>query len=150
MKPELIEEEIINNMMLQFGKLKTAGTEYHSVIKSVTDNKSTPFENRDNNVLPAINIVDGDAELLDTFESGAPVADYIMNIDLNIILANDDTLYLRRLVADIRKIVFANVTWGGYSYNTQYIGINRDPVDQLGQRIAHAQMKLQIYYRLNK
>jgi len=141
--PNVIEETILDQVMLRLSQIKH-GTDYYTDIISVDDNRSTPY---DYSELPAINIVDSNIELEEEQVSSDTYHDLAMYVDLNIITANDDALYIRRMLADVQKEIGRDLTWGGYAFHTVLLGIERDIVDQQNNKIANARIRIKIIYR---
>lgn len=140
---DIVENDIIDNIILRFtGIKKELG--YKTTVITVDDNRSTPYEEDE---LPAINIIDGTIELTSVQLSCATYHTMDMYVDINIITANDDVLYIRNLINDVQKAIGVDVTWGGLAIDTTLVGIDRDIVDQQNNKIANAKIRIKITYR---
>lgn len=144
--PVLYEENIILQIIYRLQSI-VAGEDYFYGDYTVDDNRFTAYEPDE---LPAINILDTTIEPMEISETSGNYVFLSQSIELHLHAANDDTLYIRRMIADIEKAIGQDTTWSGYAFDTDLVRIEKSPVDQNGNRIAHAIINLNIQYRKKK
>ena len=141
--PNTIETDIIDQIIIRLSEIRE-GENYFTTVVTVDDNRSTPYEEEE---MPAINIVDGNIEVESEQVSSSTYHTLGMNIDLIVLVANDDAMYIRNLLSDIQKAIGKDITWGGKAFHTELLGIERDIVDQQNNKIANARIRIKIIYR---
>lgn len=141
MKPEIKDQEIIDEMINRFSSI-TAGSDYYYTPASVIDNRpeSKSFSQND---LPALNIRD------DSEEKAEDIADVYHDIfyDVEIDIIADAGTNIRKQKADVLKSINQDKTWDGKAFHTEYLGTDRNRVDQMGNKISDATIRIRVHYR---
>lgn len=140
--PTLHDNLIITAIKTAFEALKTSSANYHVIAKSVFDSNAAPITDAER---PAYNISEGDEDFLGE-DASSTIHDNKLQVYIDIIA--DSASDCRKMKADAKKIIKANLQWGyNWILTTYYVTTQRNVIDHLGNLIASRRIIIEVQYR---
>ena len=141
-KPTQYDNLIITAIKTAFDALKTSSANYHVVALKVWDSNAAPVTDDER---PAYNISEGDEDFLQE-DASSTVHDNKLQVYIDIIA--DSPSDCRKMKADAKKIIKANLQWGvNWILTTYYVTTQKNVIDHLGNLIASRRIIIEVQYR---